>query len=184
MNITLVLFGILPLIAFAIIDTFAGVRWAVVSAAALAILELSYTVIVLKTIDAITITTVVLVILFATITYRTKNPIFFKFQPVILGTVFGLILLGYQLFYEPLLLVLADKYQVLFPKEQQILFQRPELREILGRASHFVGWGFIVHAGIVAYTALHMSKWWWLITRGFGVYIMMFICICFITSSH
>ena len=98
MNITLVLFGILPLIAFAIIDTFAGVRWAVVSAAALAILELSYTVIVLKTIDAITITTVVLVILFATITYRTKNPIFFKFQPVILGTVFGLILLGYQLF--------------------------------------------------------------------------------------
>ena len=90
-------------------------------------------------------TTVALVILFAAVTYHTKNPIFFKFQPVVMGIVFGLILLGYQVFDRPLFLMLTDKYHTIFPVEQQMLFDNMEFRELLGRASLYTGLVYLAY---------------------------------------
>ncbi len=78
---------------------------------------------------------------------------------------------------KPLLVTMVDKYNSIIPVELRQGFNSPIVRDLLARTSLVLGLGFLVHACAVLYAALRMSNWWWLIIRGVGVYVMMFVCV-------
>ena len=177
MNWTTLLFGVLPLIAFVLIDSFAGLKAGIISAVLFALVELAYTLIMYKKIDEITIGSLALVLVFGYLSYRSNNSFYFKIQPVVLGGFFGIVLLVMQFMDKPLLIIIMKKYQYIVPENMRAQMLHPAYLNFLGKVSHVLGWGFLVHAAIVAYAAFYLSNWWWLGIRGLGVYVMMFLCM-------
>ncbi len=176
MSWSTLLFGILPLIIFVLIDSFAGVKAGVMGAVFFALLEMVYTLVVYGKIDEITLGTFLLVVVFGVLSYRTDNPIFFKLQPVVFGVIVGVVLLVMQALDKPLLVMLMEKYQYMFPEEARARMLDPFVVKQMARVSGILGWGFLLHAGIVGYAAFYMSSGWWLFIRGIGFYGMVFIC--------
>lgn len=174
MSMTTLLFGVLPLVIFVLIDSFAGLKAGVISAVVFALLELAYTLYVYKTVDGITLGTLATVLIFGLLSYKTGSSLFFKLQPVVLGLFFGLVLLVMQFMGKPLLPLLMEKYQYILPAEMRARTSDPLFIALLKQSSLTLGWGFLAHAGCVAYAVFYMSNWWWLAIRGIGVYVMMF----------
>ena len=179
MNTTTLLFGVLPLIIFVLIDSFAGLKAGIISAALFAVLELVYTLVVYKQIDGITIGTLATVLILGFLSYKTGSSMFFKLQPVLLGVFFGAALLVMQVLDKPLLVILMEKYRYIVPENLREMMTNPMFIELLKKSSLTLGWGFLIHAGFVAYAAFYMSNWWWLAIRGVGVYVMMFVAMLF-----
>ena len=177
MSASVLLFGILPLLAFVVIDSFAGLKTGVLAAIVFAVVEAGYTLVVYKTVDGLTVGSLVLVLVFGLLSYRSKKSIYIKLQPVFLGSNFGIVLLVMQALGKPLMVMVAEKYQYAFPEELRATMTSPELMTMVAKLSGVLGWGFLVHAGIIAYSAFKMSNWWWLIIRGIGLYVMLFACV-------
>ena len=176
MNLTIILLGILPLFIFVVLDCYTNMKTAILGAIFLAIGELIFTLIYYGNIDIITTISIVSVLILGAISWKSENSIFFKFQPVILGVFFALMLLIMQILDKPLLIILFQKYKALLPEEQQLLLLNKENLVLLSSLSHTLGWGFLCHSLVVAYAAIKLSSWWWLIIRGIGVYFMIFFC--------
>ncbi len=172
----MILFGLLPLIAFVAIDAWSGLRAGIIAAVVIAFLELIYTVTVYKTLDQITLITVFTLALFSFFAYRSNSALIFKIQPVVMGGVFALIFIVMQIMGTPVLSTMAIKYAPMMPPEVREQMANPNFLYLLERTSLLLGGGFLLHAGAVAYAAYKMSNWWWLIIRGLGIYVMMFLC--------
>lgn len=170
------LFGLLPLIMFVIVDSFAGIRTGVIAGVLFALAELIYTLVVFKTIDEVTIASTFLILLFGFMSFKSKKDIYFKLQPVVLGFSFAAVLFVMQLMGKPLLVMMIEKYQNLFPDDMKEALLNPESLLVMARLSWILGIGFIIHALLVGYAAFRMNKWWWLIIRGIGFYLMLLIC--------
>lgn len=162
--------------AFVLVDSFAGLKKGIMTALLFAFAELIYTLIIFKTIDGITASSFLFVVIFGVLSYRTKKAIYFKLQPVFLGLVFGLTLIVMYFFDKPLLVMLMNKYQYAMPAEYKEMVSTPIFKNLMQKLSYILGWGFLIHAGLVAYAAYRLSNYWWLAIRGIGVYIMMFLC--------
>ncbi len=177
MNFSTLLMGIIPLILFVIIDTFSGPKAAVITAIIFAIAEVAYSLIVYKKIDSITIGSLLLIVVFGLLTYKTNNAIYFKLQPVIFGVIFGIIFVVMQVADKPLLIVIAEKYKYLMPLQIQQNLTNSAYLNILSRLSFYLGFGFLIHSSIILYSVFYLSNWWWLIIRGIGLYVMMALCV-------
>ena len=70
MNASVLLFGILPLLAFVIIDSFAGLKHGILAAVLFAIAEAIYTISVYGTVDEITIASLLLSIVISIAAFR------------------------------------------------------------------------------------------------------------------
>lgn len=173
----MVLFGVLPLLVFVVVDSFAGLKTGVLSAIAFALAEAAYTYYVYRELDGLTIGSLVLVLVFGLFAIKADSPLIFKIQPVVLGLGFGLTLLIMQAMGKPLMVLMAQKYQYLFPAELRERINQPFVLAMFAALSHILGWGFLIHAGLVGYAAFYMSNWWWLAIRGIGLYVMMGICV-------
>ena len=77
---------------------------------------------------------------------------------------------------KPILVLMLNKYKYGLPEEAQQQLSNPFIQEALARTSFYLGWGLILHALLVAYAALKMSNWWWLIIRGIGFYLVLIAC--------
>ena len=106
--------GIIPLVVFVIIDTFFGIKKAAFFTIVFAIIEALFTVIIFKTLDFVTIFTLITIIIFAYFSYYLKNSIFIKLQPVILSAFFGVALIISYSVSRPILHEFAMKYSSLF----------------------------------------------------------------------
>lgn len=176
MSASAIFLGILPLLAFVLIDSFAGLKSGVIAAIAFALAETAYTLFIYQTIDSLTVGSTVLVLVFGVLSLKSNNAIYLKLQPVVLGVAFGLVLLVMQLLNQPLLVMMVEKYQFMVPEELRSQLIHKTYLTMLARLSGILGFGFLIHAGLVAYSAFYMSKWWWLVFRGIGLYIMLFAC--------
>ena len=177
MSTNLILLGLLPLIAFVVIEAKAGLRAGILAAVIIAFLELLYTLVIYKTLDEITIISVITVGIFSYFAYRSNNAVIFKIQPVVLGLVFALMFIVMQFLGKPILSTMAIKYAPMFPPELKDQMKDPIFLYLLERTSFYLGGGFILHASLVAYAAYRMSNWWWLLIRAIGIYIMMVLCM-------
>lgn len=177
MSFSYILFGVLPLLAFVIIDSFLGLKAGVWSAIFLAAIEALYTLYEFGTLDELSIASMIFVALFGLVSLRYNNPIFIKIQPVFLGVCFGIIALVFQVINKPILIFMLNKYASILPVELQNNIENPLMQNLLARLSCYLGFGFLLHASVVAYAAFRMSNWWWLIIRGIGLYIMMALCV-------
>lgn len=176
MNINLLLFGVLPLIAFVVIDSFLGLKAGLISAIILAMAETIYSLYEFGSLDYISLISFLMVGIFAFFSFKSNNAIYMKLQPVFLGLGLGAFFIIMQLLGKPLLIVLFEKYDALIPRELQNNIKNPAAMALFSRLSLIVGFGFLAHASCVAYAAFRMSTWWWLFIRGIGLYLMLFFC--------
>jgi intracellular septation protein A len=171
------LMGIIPLVIFVVIDSFAGVKAGVISAVVFALLEAAYTYYTMRRIDEITCLSLALVAVFGFLSYHTENPLIFKLQPVILGGILGIAALVMQYMDMPYLVLMANKYKDMFPEELKKNLSNPFVVEQFRKISLYTGFGFLLHAGLVGYSAFYMSNWWWIAIRGIGFSVIMGLCM-------
>jgi len=168
--------GILPIIVFVILESFTGKRAALVSAVIMAALELIFSLTVYGGIDELTILGFVLVGVAVFLSVKTDNDLFFKFQPVALGVILSLtFFVFYYILDRPLLTAMFDKYMA--GSYAQISRGMPKeffLRILTVLSRDLVFW-FLLHAALIAWAALRLSKWWWFAIRVPGFYIILFV---------
>lgn len=177
MNWSFLLMGILPLLFFVIVDSFAGPKAALFTAIILAVGEAIFSFYLFGEIDSLTIFSLILVVVLAAVAFQRQNSLYFKFQPVILSAILGIILLTSYLINEPLLVSMATKYKDFFPPEQQQLVTHPQIIKMFEILTLNSAFAFFGHALVTAYAAWKLSNWWWIAIRGIGFYLFAFLSV-------
>lgn len=180
MNWSVLLLGIIPLFFFVVVDSFAGPKWALWTAATLALIEAIVSFFIFGELDSLTILSLLTVILLAVVAYRMKKPLYFKLQPVLMSLILGGILLVSYFVNEPLFLNMMIKYKEFYPEDFINLINQSEFQKLLTLYTRNVGVAMIFHGFVTAYAAWKMSNWWWILIRGVGFYFFL-ILAAFVT---
>lgn len=183
MDWTFLLIDALPLLAFAVIDSLATTRKAVAAALALAGLAMAYDLYLFGHPDEFSLISLGLIVLFGGLALKYNNPVYFKFKPAVLSAVSALVLLTTWWLDRPLLVSALERYGDLLPPPLTAHTQSPLFRQLLALATAYLGWGFALHAAVVAWAALRLSTWGWFFTRLVGGYAVLFGAIL-LAASH
>jgi len=173
MDLSSLLLDLVPLLVFVVLDGMGNVRYAVVGAVLAAALELAYSHFWLGGIDAFSLVFAALILVFAALSYRFNNPLFFKFKPVAIGLITALVLLVTSAISQPALLSMADRYTEALPDTMRALLADTAVRQLLARTNLFLGFTLALHAAATAWAALNLNRWWWFAISGPGLYIVV-----------
>lgn len=177
MNGMMALQGLLPLIVFAIVDIFASMRAAIVAAIVFAILEAGWSYYQFGEVDRLTWISLGLVIVMGVIAFKMRNEVLFKFQPVALSAVSALALLYFQVFDTPLMVQMLPKAAAMLPLDQQERLRDPQMIALIARMDAMMVGACVIHAGLVAWAAMHKSTLYWLVMRGAAFYGLIAIVV-------
>ncbi len=169
--------GILPLLAFAVADTFFGLKAGLISALVLAIIECIWTWVTFGELDQISIVSLLLIIILGGLAWKKKSPILFKIQPSIISLSLGLWLIISWIVGEPVFVMMINKYGAMLPIEIRQNIQNPSYLEFVALTTLTAGIGMLFHAAITTYAAFKLSNWWWIAIRGIGFYLCAFIAM-------
>lgn len=169
---TLLLYGLLPLLVFVIVDIYAGLRWAVASAAVFAVGDIFLTKYSTGEWDPGSFIALGLILALGWYSVKTKNPLWFKLQPTVVAGIFVLMLVYFQFFGMPVGERYSHVVEAQIPSEYRHLFT-PEVTKLMlnyiGYAGIFV---FALHGALCALAAFRMSNWAWLAVRGIGFWVL------------
>ncbi len=169
----LLLFGLLPLIVFVLVDIFASFKVAVICSIVAALIETAFTYFYFHEIDEMTWITLGLVVGLGAVAYKLDNSKIFKFQPVVLGVLIGAVFAYYQYFDQPILLKFLPKMKMYLSEDQLAIVNSPENLQRMGVLSERLIYVFFVHAALVAFAAVKMSTMSWFLIRSIGIYILL-----------
>lgn len=169
--------GLLPLIVFAIVDIFAGMRAAVVAAMIVACAEAAWSWYQFGEVDHITWLSLGLIFVMGFISIQMKDPRLFKFQPVVLAVVLATVLGWFQLRGDPVMVQMMPKVAAFLPEEQRWVMSDPGTVKRMARLDLMMIPTFIAHGAIVAWAAIRKSTLFWLIARGAGIYLLMLLVV-------
>lgn len=173
---SVLLFDLVPLIAFAILDALGNVRYALIGAVLAAILNLLYSHFFLGGIDTISLIFVGLIVFFAALSYYAQNPLFFKLKPAAIACVTACIMLATSAIGTPVMVDMADHYAPMMPEMVKTPQAQEHLRSALARTNLYMGFGFIVYAIACTWAAFRLSRWAWLAISGPGLYLVIAVC--------
>jgi intracellular septation protein A len=174
---TVAIMGLLPLIVFAIVDVFAGMRAAIIAAMVVASAEAAWSWYQFGEVDNVTWLSLGLIFVMGLVSIKMKDPRLFKFQPVVLAGVIAALLGWFQLRGQPLMVQMMPKVAALLPEEQRWVMSDPGTLERMARLDLMMIPTFIAHGAIVAWAALRKSTLFWLIARGAGIYLLMLLVV-------
>lgn len=177
MNGMMALQGLLPLIVFAIVDIFAGMRTAIIAAIVIAILEAGWSYYQFGEVDRLTWISVGLVVVMGAIAFKMRSEVLFKFQPVVLSAVSALALLYFQVFDTPLMVQMLPKAAAMLPADQQLRLRDPQMIAMMARMDAMMIGVCVIHASLVAWAAMHRSTMYWLVMRGAAFYGLIAIVV-------
>ena len=178
MNWVLLLTDLIPVLVFVALDSRGKTKYAVIGAVSAAALELGFSYLFLGGVDVFSLIYVALFLLFGGLSYRFNNSLFFKFKPVVISAVSGVIFLVGQVSGHPVLVTLMERYGDLLGTQQVGLLSHSETRIFLARASLYMIFGLFLHSGLVAWIALRYSTWWWFFARtggGFAIVVLVYL---------
>jgi intracellular septation protein A len=167
------LFGLLPLIVFAVVDLFAGMRAAIIAAILVAFAEAAWSWHQFGEIDNITWLSIGLIVTMGLLSIKMKDPVLFKFQPVVMALILAAGMAWFQWQGQPLLVQIMPKVAAMLPEEQRWTLNAPEIVEKMRRLDLLMIPTLIAHAAVVAWAALRRSTVFWLIARGVGFYALL-----------
>lgn len=173
MTLLLALQGILPLLVFAVVDIFAGLRAALIAAVVIALAEVGWSYYAYGEIDTLSWVSLGLVVIMGGISFYMKNDRLFKFQPVVLGIVSAATLLYFQWLDDPLLLQMMPKVALMFPEEERARFTSPAVIAKMRQLDSLLVGALLMHAGLVAWAAIKKTTFVWLVVRGAGFYVIL-----------
>jgi intracellular septation protein len=175
MDWTILLLDFIPLLVFVVLDSLGKVRYALLGAVLAAALELGYSFYALGRLDEFSLLIAAFVLVFAALSYKFNNPLFFKFKPVSLSALSALVFLATAAFSRPFLLTALDHYAALLPESVRPLLDQPRFRQMVARFNLYLGFASLLHAGLTAWAALRLSRWWWLAISSLGLYLAAFL---------
>jgi intracellular septation protein A len=175
MQSSMVLLGIIPLLVFVIVDSFSSMKAALISAIVFAILEAIFTYFYFGELDSVTIASLLLVILMACAAIKSNSDTLFLLQPVILSAGIGIYLIVSYYMGHPLFLEMSLKYKEFFPEQIRLMVNQPHYQILMRKVSLTSGFGMLAHGAVTAYAAFRMGKWWWIVVRGVGLYLFIFL---------
>ena len=170
-----ILMGILPLLAFVIIDSFFGIRAGLISALVLAVAEACFSYIYFGELDSITLASLFLVFLMGVVALKKESKMVFLFQPVILSAGLGFYLVISYLLGYPIILDFMLKYKSFFPVNFQEQLNYEFVQNVFRALTYTSGIGFLLHALLNAFAALKLNKWWWIGIKAIGPYVFFFL---------
>lgn len=167
---------LIPLIAFAILNYYKGLKFGVYSGMIASVLLGLGLWVFFDYFDYDLVLMVVLLFTLGLVSLKTENELYFKLQPVISAVLWVLLLSWYQIFDEPFLLRLTGKMGTLLPPEQLQMLELPEVRASFARmTAHGIFW-ILLHTILLGYAAVKWSTTRWLIIKALFL-PWFFICV-------
>ncbi len=161
--------GFFPLLIFIGADELFGTKIGLIVAVNVGIIEFLYFYIRYKKVEKFVLSDTALIIILGLVSILLENDIFFKLKPALIEFIL-VILLGIHAFSnQPLLLMMGKRYlkDMAISEEQMMLMQK------MTRLLFFI---FLIHTGLVVYSAYYLSKEWWAFISG-GLFYIIFILI-------
>lgn len=178
---SILLYGLLPLIAFVIVDALAGIRFAVYAAIAFGVADVLITRYLSGEFDPTTFVALALLIALGKFTLATENPKWVKLQPVAVA----LMIAGYLAFSQLSGDGLYGKYGPLIasqiPPDMAKRFDAAHLAQFFAQAVWTTVMVVLIHAALVTHAAFRLSNVKWLLIRGFGFWILVLVAMIFQT---
>ncbi|NBO38232.1 hypothetical protein EBU99_06590 [bacterium] len=173
MSLTFLLMTIVPLLAFAIADAMAGLKTGVILAIVLSAAMFAANWWMMGQFDPIGLIEPVFFIVLGFVSLRLKKSIYFKFQPVVVNVLSALLLAGFQIAGQPLLVRWAPLMDNMVPSEQKGILTSPLMLAKFATLSHVLIYPFLIHAAWVAWAALKKSNWTWVGVRLAGYPLLL-----------
>lgn len=170
MSTTSWLIGILPLLAFAIMDSFFGLKAGLLAALLLALVECIWTWISFGELDQVSVISLILIVAMGVLAWKKNSSLLFKLQPSIISMFMAIWLITSWILDEALFVAMALKYAALLPIEVQFSLKNPQYLATLRLATLTTGVGLSLHSIATALAAMYLSNWWWIAVRGIGFY--------------
>ena len=169
-------FLIVPLLLFAVVDSFATMKTALIVAALGAFGEVAFTYVYFGELDSFSIASVFLVLLMCGLAFLKDSRRVFYLKPALLSFGFGAFLLVTYLMGEYELYDGYTKYSHLFKIDQQSLevLGQERINQMFKNASLTTGVALLAHSVVSTYAALKMGRWGWFAVAGLGGYLFMF----------
>jgi len=173
MHWTLLLFSMLPVVTFALVETLADSRKAVVAAIVVAGFEFVFDSILLGFVEIFSAVSLSLFVILGAVALRRGRMEWFKFQPVVLGLFVAAtfwIYDGWIATGEPLFAQIVEKHL----RINDILptYQRGYFADYARTMSTSLPFLLIAHAALTGYAAVKLSTWSWCGVRVLGFYAM------------
>lgn len=169
--------GLIPLLAFAIADTFFGLKTGLIAALVLALIECVWSWATFGELDQISIVSLLLIIFLGLLAWKKKSPIIFKIQPSLISFFLGVWLIVSWFMDEPVFVAMVKKYAAMLPIDIRHNIQNPQYLAFISLTTLTTGIGMLLHAFVTGYAAFKLNNWWWIAIRGIGFYLFAFIAM-------
>lgn len=171
---TLLLGGVLPVAAFAIVEELWGAKAGLVAGMAFGVGEILWEWRTQKKVQTITWVGNVLLLVLGGVSIVSDEGYWFKLQPALLEGAMALALFGSQILGKPLLLAMAKKQMPMhaLPEAARPVFES-RLRGMNARMGVF----FAIHTVLAVWSALTWSTASWALLKGVGFTVSMVVYV-------
>ena len=169
------LFLVIPLLIFVVVDTYASLNIALAVAVLFALAEFAYSYWVSGTLDSFSIFSLFLLVILGGLSYFQQSRKMFYLKPAILSFAMSVYLLICYYLGQDVFLDFMDRMQPIISEEQWNLLQQPQVQRMLQVAPMTLGYSLFVHGLLSTYAALKLKRWAWFMIAGIGGYVFIFI---------
>ena len=164
----ILLAGVIPLVAYTVIEDRYGVVWGLVAGMVFGVGEIIWELITQKRVDPMTWGGNGLLLILGGVSLFTEEGIWFKLQPSLMEAAMALVLIATNILGRPLLLGIMAK-QGLKPEKGSLVYGH------LSGMNFRMGLFFGFHAVLAAWAAFHWSTAAWAILKGVGFTLSMVV---------
>jgi intracellular septation protein len=168
--VALIFGGLLPVIAFTVIEDQHGPLWGTVAGMTFGIGEIIFEKVKFNKVSQITWLANTLILGLGLISIFSQDGIWFKLQPALLELFFSLLLIGSVVMKKPFLLMMAEKQGTVLNEKVKPLMIGLTFR---------LGLFFLAQAALATWAAFSWTTAQWAFLKGFGLIIFFFIYMGF-----
>lgn len=171
------LLSLIPLVAFAILDTYTSLNIALIATVILTIIEVIYTLISVGHLDGVSIFSIGLVAVLVGFSYVKKDRLMFRLKPAILKGVLGVYMIVFYAMGRPILLEFAQKYPQLLPANATVILATEQGQQLFKSLSLNMGIALTIFGCIVAYSSVKHNNFWWGVINIVGFFAALLIAM-------
>lgn len=164
MSLEVILVGLVPLVAFAVLDSFVDPKKAIWAAMFLGLALVGYFSWRFQELDHSMLGEALLIVVAGAVALRMNKPALFKYQPAVLGVIFAAFLAWFQIFDTPYLVKLVPQMAKILP-DAKVFLENRQVLEALARVSGQLIFVFLVHAAVMAAVAYRFGNLIWILAR-------------------
>lgn len=168
----LLFLSVVPLLAFALVESAGKRRNAIVAAVLVAGVEFVFNSYRLGFVEVFSLVSLVVFVVLGRLSLQRNDSVFFKFQPVVLGLVLASVFWIHDAVADERLLALILEKHV---RVNEVVppYQRGYFAGYARTTSRSLPFLLVLHAALTAYAALRLSTWWWFAVRAVGFYLLV-----------